>query len=203
MVARDGEHDAVRCGTRRDLALVDRRDELVSSLADHCERADAGTRGGGGALLAPARRECELSVRLPGIGRQFRLPVSARVPWGTRADAASCAARVRGAAGTPAGRRSALLGSGAFELHPRERGVEVRLRGGRLRACAGARRRVRRLSVSRPPRGFFVRGRSARAEGPGAAWDTVDGCRGTRVRVRTGRVKVVDLRRNRTSTVTP
>lgn len=198
VVARDGQPDAVRCGTRRDLALVDGRDEVVSSLADSCERVDAGGRGGRAALLAPAGRACELPVRLPGIGRQFRLAVSARVPWGTRADASSCSARVRGAGNAPAGRRAALLGSGAFELRRRGRGVEVRLRGGRSRACGRSRQRVRRLSVSRPPRRFFVRGRTARVEGPGAAWVTVDGCRGTRVRVRTGRVEVFDLRHRRT-----
>ena len=42
LIARDGEPDAIRCGTKRDFAWIDRGDEVVSALSDSCERLRVG-----------------------------------------------------------------------------------------------------------------------------------------------------------------
>lgn len=178
VVARDGEPDAVRCGTKRDLALIDGDDELVASLSDICEGVD----GGGSSLgraLAPAAG-CDLAIRPRGGSRVFPLGIRASLPAGTMVDASSCTARL--------GR--ARVSGGAFTLQPAGRRLVLRLHGGRAGACRSG-LRVRRLDVRRAPSWLAVQGRDLTASGARASWTTIDGCRGTRFVVRSGRVRSV------------
>lgn len=193
VVSRDGQPDAVRCGTRSDHALVDREDEIVSGLTDSCEHVDgAGSaRMSRSATIAPVGR-CELPFRPRGAARRFLLPGRAALAWRTAVDARSCPAALW-APGRPArARRAAILDLGSFVLGRAGRGssFEARLTGGRATACRGPSARVRRLRVRNAPRGFAVRARAVRAVGPGASWTTIDGCRGTLIRVLAGRVTV-------------
>jgi Ca2+-binding RTX toxin-like protein len=173
VLARDAEPDAVRCGTKPDVAIVDARDEVVGSLADVCEHVDGGSAG---RTLAPANG-CELLIRIPGAARAVPLRTRAALPAGTVVDARTCAAR--------AGR--GRLSGGMFAAVPAGRGLLVRLRGGT--ACEGSARLSRRLDVRDAPPWLAVRGRGLTAHGPGASWTTIDGCDRTRVRVRSGRVR--------------
>jgi Ca2+-binding RTX toxin-like protein len=175
LVARDGHPDAVRCGTKRDIALVDGADELVAALSDVCERVD-----GAGRSLGPRVRPtgaCSLRIRPPGAARWFPLRLGSSLPAGTVVDAAACAARI--------GR--ARVRGGAFALRTEGRRLVLRLTGGR--SCRGSGRRARRLDVRRAPVWLAVRGRDLTAFGAGASWTTIDGCSRTRVRVRSGRVR--------------
>jgi Ca2+-binding RTX toxin-like protein len=200
VVARDGIADAIRCGTKPDLALVDGEDEVVAALSDVCERVD-----GGGSR--PARRaarvgpasSCLLPFRPRGASRVFLLSMRAALPWATKVDASSCTARLRGARGTPAGRRAAELSRGAFSIRPMRRGALIRLglRGGTAGRCDVPGIRVRRLAISGAPPGIVVSGRRLSARGAGASWITTDGCRATAVRVRAGRLRVFDETRRR------
>jgi Ca2+-binding RTX toxin-like protein len=177
IVARDGGPDAVRCGTKRDFALIDGDDELVAALSDVCERVD----GGGSSLgrrVGPSGG-CALAIRPPGASRWFPLRLRASLPARTVVDASSCPARL--------GR--ALVRLGAFALQPARRRLVVALRGGRAGACRDSGLRIRRLEVRRAPAWLAVRGRDLTASGAGASWTTIDGCRGTRVEVRSGRVR--------------
>jgi Ca2+-binding RTX toxin-like protein len=176
VVARDGEPDAVRCGTKRDLALIDGDDELVAALSDICESVD----GGGSSLgrsLAPIG-DCTLGIRPPGGTRTFALGMRASLPAGTIVDTSSCAARIG---------RGRVRG-GAFKLQPAGRRLRLRLHGGRAGKCRSG-LRVRRLVVHRAPAWLAVRGRDLTASGAGASWTTIDGCRGTRIKVRSGDVR--------------
>jgi Ca2+-binding RTX toxin-like protein len=177
VIARDTEPDAVRCGTKRDLALIDDRDEVVGSLADVCEHVH----GGGasrGRVLRPGGG-CSLAVRLPGAARAVPLRVRAALPAGTVVDARSCPART--------GR--ARVSGGAFALASRGRTLVLRLSGGTK--CRGSARRARRLDVRDAPGWLVVRARDFATRGGGASWRTIDGCDGTRLRVRSGLVRVV------------
>lgn len=194
---RDGEGDVIRCGTKRDLALVDGFDETVEALSDVCEGVD----GGGARLpgrppeLGPNRR-CSVPIRLKGAGRPFYVTRATRLPWTTVVDASSCPARLRGS----------VLRSGRFTLRstPRRRRVEIELTGGGRRNCRGSLVRTRRLDLEtagRPP--IFVRGRSVGAQARKASWSLIDSCAGTLVRVRTGRVRLSGGRLGRTVVVGP
>jgi Ca2+-binding RTX toxin-like protein len=178
VVARDGEPDAVRCGTKRDLALIDGDDELVASLSDICEGIDDGG-GSLGRSLAPVG-DCALGIRPRGGTRVFALAMRASLPAGTLVDTSSCDARI--------GR--ARVSGGAFTLQPEGRRLVLRLHGGRAGACRSA-LRVRRLEVRRAPPWLSVQGRDLTATGAGASWTTIDGCAGTRVKVRSGDVRTV------------
>ena len=175
VVARDREPDAVRCGTKSDFALIDAADELVAALSDVCEWVD-GAGSSFGPVLGP-RRGCVLAIRPPGVMRWFPLRLHASLPARTAVDASTCPARLGGA----------LVRGGAFVLQPAGRRLVLRLHGGR--ACRGSAARSRRLEVRRAPGWLAVRGRELTATGPGASWTTIDGCRGTRVKVRSGRVR--------------
>lgn len=182
LVSRDGEADAVRCGTKRDLALTDGADELVAALSDLCESVDgAGSRHARATRVRPGG-DCALPIRPWGSGRFFLLRLRAALPPGTVVDASSCPARLRGSV--------ARGGTFALDREGSGRRLELRLRGGSPRRCRGSGVRVRRLAVEGGGAGLTVRGRTLAAGGRGAAWTTIDGCRGTRVRVRSGRVAV-------------
>jgi Ca2+-binding RTX toxin-like protein len=182
--ARDGAADAVRCGTQRDLALIDDEDEVISGLADACEIPDAGN-GVAGLPRIAAAGSCALPIRLPGVNRRFMLGQSASVFWGSRVDALRCAVRVRGTRG-----RAALLSGAAVKLGRRGSDLIARLAGGRPAACGRRIAATRRLAVHKAPAGFLMRGRTLWARGAGASWQMIDGCRRTRVRETHGRVKV-------------
>jgi Ca2+-binding RTX toxin-like protein len=176
LVARDGEPDALRCGTNRDLALVDADDELVAGMSDVCERVDGGRSR---ARSVGPSGTCALAIRLPGSARPFSLRLRAALPAGTVVDARSCAARL--------GRGT--VRAGTFVLEPDGRELVLRLHGGRAGTCRGSQRRVRRLQVRDAPAWLAVRGRDLTASGAGASWTMVDGCRRTRVNVASGRVR--------------
>jgi Ca2+-binding RTX toxin-like protein len=181
IVARDRDADAVRCGTKRDLALIDGQDEVVVALSDVCERVDgAGNKRTRGAVRVRPDGDCGLPVRLPGIRRPFLLRLRASLQPGTVVDASACPARVAGS----------IVRLGAFGLLPdRASGpLGLGLRGGSTGTCKNPELRVRRLAVKSPAAGLTVRGRDLSATGRRAAWTIIDSCRGTRVRVRSGHV---------------
>ena len=194
LVAHDRSPDAVRCGTKRDLAIVDSADEVVSSLSDVCEHVQGGgARSESGAPLSPAPG-CVLPFRLRGTGPFFLLGTRAVLPAGTVVDASRCAARLQVTNAAPARRPPALLSRGAFSVHPFVDGLELRLRGALPERCGDARVVVRRLRVQAAPVGLVVSGRFLGAKGPGASWMTVDRCASTAVRVERGRVRVLQER---------
>jgi Ca2+-binding RTX toxin-like protein len=180
VVARDREPDAVRCGTKRDLAVIDGEDELVAALSDVCETVDGGGAIGRGLTRLRPQGDCSLPVRLPRTGQSFLLRAAASLPPRTLVDASACTARL--------GRSTLRLG--AFALVRSGGRVELALRGGVPRRCGRATLDVRRLAVEAGGAGLAVRGRELTAMGQEAAWTVVDGCGGTRVRVRSGRVLV-------------
>jgi hypothetical protein len=84
----------------------------------------------------------------------------------------------------------AVLAGGMFEVRSAS---EIQLTGGRRARCG---QRIRSLAVRARP-GLQVRGRRAVTEAAGgpARWTIADGCRGTTVRVRRGRVTVRSAQR--------
>jgi Ca2+-binding RTX toxin-like protein len=187
IVARDEDPDAIRCGTKRDIALIDGQDELVAALSDLCERIDGGGQGGAGGPRVRPGGACVLPLRPPAAGHYFLLSLAASFPLGTRVDASSCPARVGGAS----------LRRGAVTLRPTGggRGLQLGLTGGSTTACGRAPLQLRRLLVEGGRTGVTVHGRELSATGRRARWTIVDGCRGTWVRVRSGRVLVSPDRR--------
>ena len=190
LVARDGRPDALRCGTKRDLAQVDGEDEIVAALSDVCEQVDGGgSRLEVGAATVGPARACLLPVRVPGTARPFLLRRWTAVPGGTTVDASSCAARLRG---------GGVLRGGAAGLVGRGRGVRLRLQGRVRPPCPRSGIGRRRLEIIRAGRGLVVSGRGLVARGTGASWTTLEGCRGTTVLVGRGRVRLFDRVRSRT-----
>jgi Ca2+-binding RTX toxin-like protein len=199
-VARDGEADEIRCGTGRDLTVVDGDDEIVGLRADICELADgAGEAGAGRLARVLGRAGCAVRLRLPGVARSFDLAVATVVPWGTRVSPPACGAAVR-----PPGQRkgrAAHVRGGTFSLERGRRGagLTLALRGGRpLSRCSrGSRSVLRRLAVT-AARTLLVDARSADVRGARAAWTVSDRCDGTRVAVQRGRAAVFGGRRGGT-----
>ena len=179
VVARDGVPDAVRCGTRPDIALVDAEDEVVAALSDQCERVDGGGSGArrGAVRIGPARG-CSLPMRLPGARRWFVLGTRAALPARSLVDASGCAARTPGV----------VLRRGAFSVFARGGRAHVGLRGGR--GC-------KRLDVTTAARALVVHTGRVVTSASRAAWSVSEGCAGAAVRVRSGRVRVIDRRSGR------
>jgi Ca2+-binding RTX toxin-like protein len=184
LLARDAGLDELRCGTARDLAVIDADDDLVALRADVCELIDVGqgSRSRTRVLGSPA---CPARLRLRGMGRSFRVPAATAVPFGTRILREPCGTTVQ-----PPGVReanAARVEGGSFSV---ERGA-LALRGGAHDACRrGSRAELRRLSVTAvaPLR---VDGRRGSARGGNAAWTIVDRCDATRVSVSRGRVRLL------------
>ena len=167
VVSRDGVPDAVRCGTRPDLALIDAEDEVVAALSDQCERVDGGGSGAGrGAVRIGPARGCFLPMRPPGARRWFLLGTQAALPARSLVDASACAARIPGVA---------VLRRGAFGVFARGGRAHVRLRGSR--PC-------RRLDVTAGARALVVHAEHLITRASTAAWSVSEGCAGAPVRVR-------------------
>jgi hypothetical protein len=134
-----------------------------------------------------------------------------KIPFGQLVDAES--GTVVLVTSSPAGTSERMkLSGGVFKLLPLTGGrVEVQLQSGNFGACA--KKRARLPATALPKRTVIrdlkaqghgrvkVVGRYASTEDLGTAWDTIDRCDGTEVRVRRGAVKVTDLIRNRTHLV--
>jgi Ca2+-binding RTX toxin-like protein len=196
--SRDGRRDRVACGAGRDMAIADPVDRVLPG----CELVDRGGARpvlGRASVLRPARGRLGLS--LPGTERFVPLRDRVRVPFGSVVDAGAGAVRVLSASSRQGGRRSATVSGGRFRSRQqRRRGAVTELslaeavtarcrRGARGRDLPGLRTRSRA--------GFRTRGRRATATGRRAEWSIQERCDGTLVRVRRGRVRVVDLRRKR------
>jgi uncharacterized protein YkwD len=151
-------------------------------------------------------------VQLPGGASRARaarftpLTGARLVPVGAVLDTTRGRVRLVSSRGRGKGTQSVVLHSGLFKASQSRRGrglTEFRLAGPRLACGSGARaaaRRQRRL-WARGRGAFRTRGGSAAATVRGTVWLTLDTCRGTLIRVRSGTVSVRDLRRNRTVVV--
>jgi Ca2+-binding RTX toxin-like protein len=191
--SRDGRRDRVACGAGQDMAIADRLDRVLPG----CELVDRGGAGpvlGRAGVLQPARGRVGLS--LPGTERFVPLKDRVRVPFGSDVDASAGAVRVRTARTRSGGGRSATVSGGRFRSRQRrlpEAVTELSLTGAPTARCRrGPPGRGLRSLLVRSRGGFRTRGSHATATGRGAQWVTRDRCDGTLVRVRRGRVSVVD-----------
>jgi Ca2+-binding RTX toxin-like protein len=200
--ARDARVDRVRCGRGRDLAIVDRQDRVLPG----CERVDRGRtrpRLGRDAIVRPVRGA--VRMRLPGTERWVPLIDRVQLPLRSVIDASRGEVRLTAAGSRRSGGRSARVSGGEFTGRQRRRSgapTELSLVGPFRRLCPpGSGGRVARELTVRSPVGFRTRGRHASATGRSAEWSTEDRCDGTMVRVRRGRVTVVDRERHRRRTL--
>jgi hypothetical protein len=216
--ARDGLPDAVSCGGRLDLAIVDSIDAVRGCEEDH---TDDGHRQspelGESARATPVSGT--VNLRLPGADRDRFYPLldAANIPLRSALDASDGVVRVTTTKNRGGAVQDASFSRGKFSVdQPRtERPVTAfRLIGGSFAVCDGSGRskasalvplghegrapiRIRRLrTVTGPLKGpYQVIGRYGIAVAEGTKWVTEDRCDGTVVVRETGRVLLRNRRR--------
>jgi Ca2+-binding RTX toxin-like protein len=219
VVARDRARDEpVSCGPGRDLAIVDRRDRVVTRGSRRCERVDDGSRTKprpGRVYVHPQRCGANgVELGLPAMHRLVPLRYSILLPSGYRGrpaptlDASLCRVRVTA---TPGQRRSTsadVSGGAVTVAQSSGRRVATTLKvkpprcAGRARTSAAAAARPRlRVKTRRRPGRWRVMGRFSIGASVGTDWTTVESCSGTTTIVRRGRVRVFDRVKHRTVTV--
>lgn len=181
--------------------------------AGACKR---GARAGGGGNPPPGRADLTPSgtvlIRLPGTTRLVPLTGTTRIPYGTEVNVTNGRITMRtsdGSQGTFYGGWFVL--GGGTDRAPAGVGAagkitELRLSGGNAKACSGAggpyraaaaadksKKPIRTLWGKAKGR-FRTKGRFASATVRGTLWLTQDRCDGTLVRVREGKVEVLDFR---------
>jgi Ca2+-binding RTX toxin-like protein len=210
--SRDGVVDEVGCGDAGDLAIVDRRDNVLE-----CETVDrAGARRlavGSSALVRP---ESEFRLRLRQGHRFFPLTEKKlKIRIGSTIDPQAGVVRLTTAKNRAGARQVASVSAGRFTVRQKRRRrpvTELELSGG-LPDCPGS--ATRQGSAKRPaapltrslrvdvkderPRGRFrVRGRFSIGGSRGTEWITEDSCDGTLTTVISGTVRVRDFGRGET-----
>jgi Ca2+-binding RTX toxin-like protein len=206
ITARDGERDDIFCGAGRDLAIVDRHDRIRG-----CDSVDRGRRRPSfrrSALVRSARGAVVL--RLPGASPFVTVPRRVEAPLGSTLDARKAALRIVTASRRGGPLQKASFRGGRFTvLQPRGRPVtQLRLAGGDFSSCRApgakrkkVRRRLRTKIEKKPSDQYSVVGRHSIGGAVGTTWWTEDRCDGTLTRVIEGTVRVRDLRRHVTISV--
>jgi hypothetical protein len=162
-------------------------------------------------------------VKLPGTDKFVNINEVTQIPVGTIVDTTKGYANLTSAADLAGKTQTATFWDGAFVVKQKKEQnpvTDLVLTGGPLKQCTSSKpRRVafvgsaeRNAGLSRATRKrrlwgsgkghFRTRGRNSAAEVRGTKWLTSDDCAGTRTKVRRGKVKVRDFKRNRTVTVT-
>jgi hypothetical protein len=221
VAARDGARDEpVSCGAGDDLAIIDRRDQVVRRGENRCERVDRGgerTPRRGWVYVHPQRCGASsdgVGLGLPAMHRLVPLRYSILLASGFRRrpaptlDATNCPVRVtapRGQ-GTTA---SAVASGGAVTVEESSGRLVTTTLTVKPPTCA-ARGQGAAVLADEPRFRFNTRGRRGRwrvrgqySDGAsvGTDWTTVEGCSSTTTIVRRGRVQVYDRIKRRTITV--
>ena len=215
VVARDRtRNERVSCGGGKDLAIIDRGDDVVRRGSDRCEQVDKGRRKPrpGWVYLQP-RCASGASLGLATMHRLVPLRYSFLVASGYRSrrpptlDASDCWVRMTAATGRRTSAAADVRGTPATIRQTSGRRVTTVLGLERpgcaavsgSSATAAARRRHLRVKTRRK-RGnkVTVTGRYSSGGSEGTDWTTIDRCSSTTTRVRRGRVKVFDRTERRT-----
>jgi hypothetical protein len=214
VVARDRRrNERVACGRGKDLAIIDRGDDVVRQGPDRCEQVDTGRRKPRPCwVYLHPRCASGPSVNLTNMHRLVPLSYSFLVASGYRSrrpptlDTADCWVRMTAATGRRTSAAADVLGTPVTIKQTPGRRVTTVLALERpacaaaagTPATAAARRRHFRVRTSRR-RGNRVKvsGRYSSGGSEGTDWTTIDRCSGTTTRVRRGRVRVFDRTKHR------
>ena len=133
------------------------------------------------------------------------LTAASQIPVRSVLDTSKGEVSLTSAANKSGATQSGRFSAGVFQvLQSRTTGLtDLKLTGslsGCGKASASAKRKIRRLRANAKGR-FRTRGRYSAATVRGTKWDTIDTCKGTLTRVRSGKVSVRDFIRRKTVTV--
>jgi hypothetical protein len=221
VASRDGARgEPVSCGPGQDFAIIDPGDRVLRRGPNRCERVDDGRDtdpGRGEVLLSPegcSQPARDVGLGLPATQRLVPLRYSVMVDSGSERrpaptiDTSDCRLRVRARAGAgPAG--TAEVSGAAAEIRQVGRRLVTTVFAVEKPSCpAGAaalkgaadERRLRVRTGRRRGR-WQVRGQYSVAATQGTDWITVETCTSTTTIVRSGRVRILDLERQRTRVV--
>jgi Ca2+-binding RTX toxin-like protein len=215
VVARDGvRYERVSCGRGKDLAIVNRGDDVVQRGADRCEQVDDGSQitPRPGWVYVDPRCGAGARLDLPAMHRFVPLRYSILLASGYRnrrsptLDTSDCPIRMKAATGRHRSASLDVRGAPVTLGQTLRRRVTTELGIERLR-CAGAAERSataaanrRRLRVKkRRRRGrVHVEGRYSSGGSEGTDWTTTERCSSTTTRVHEGRVSVYDRVKRKT-----
>jgi hypothetical protein len=219
VVARDGSPDAISCGGRLDLAIVDPLDAVQGCEQDHIDNGRRlRPRRGETARAIPASGGVKLRLAGAMADRFYPLEDVADIPLGSALDPSGGTVRVRTTKGRSGSVQEASFRRGKFTVDQARTATpvtEIRLIGGNFAACDRSSRGktsasvplghegrapIQRLETRIGSRRGRVRviGHYVSGVAHGTAWLTEDRCDGGDVRVLSGGVEARDRTTGRT-----
>jgi Ca2+-binding RTX toxin-like protein len=207
--ARDRTHDTVDCGGGADIAIVDKDDDVRD-----CKWLDRVGRRKPALARSALVTGRDYRYGAPGQRRNYPLEGSLKFPMGSRIDARQAQVRVTTATASKGARQEMSVRGGPFTVRQTRSTAVFRLTAGPRRCSRGVNgprapadaraprivmrieKPKRRRGRPRTPQQVEVPGDNSIGAAFGTEWTTEERCNGTFTRVRSGVVKVRDLRRH-------